>query len=165
MKRSWLVSLTGLIGLTLLASFIWKRALWGLSAWSAISPIVGLAAAVVIVPQLFLRSAPDPFRRFPRIPSRAARFIAIAAVAAVVLWLLRARHELWGERFSLAAALQRGGASWAAPLGTLVQRAAYLFVNAIFLANANSVLTFFSIAAGGPLRRARVSNGGPPLRR
>lgn len=148
MKRSWLVAFTGLIGLTLLASFILKRALWGLSAWGAISPIVAFAAAIIIVPQMFLRSAPDPFRRFPRIPSRAARFIAIAAGAALVLWLLRARHELWGERFSLAAALERGGASATAPLGTVVQWAAYRFMNAIFLTNANSVLTFFSIAAG-----------------
>ena len=107
MKRSWLVSLTGLVGLTLLASFIWKRALWGLSAWGAISPLVAFAAAIVIVPQMFLRSAPDPFRRFPRIPSRAVRFLLIAAGAALVLWLLRARHELWGERFSLKEDLFR----------------------------------------------------------
>jgi tetratricopeptide (TPR) repeat protein len=148
MKRSWIVSLTALIGLTLLASFIWRRALWGLSAWGAISPLIALATAIIILPQLFLRSAPDPFGRFPRIPSRAARFIAIAAGAALVLWLLRARHELWGERFSLAAALDHGDASATAPLGTLVQWAAYRFMNAIFLTNANSIITFFSIAAG-----------------
>ncbi|HVO77119.1 MAG TPA: tetratricopeptide repeat protein [Candidatus Bathyarchaeia archaeon] len=148
MKRSLAILLAALVALILVASFAGNGALWGLSAWGAISPFAALVGAIIVVPQLFLRTAPDPFRRLPRIPSSAGRLLATVALSAAFLWLLRARHELWGERFSLVAALDRGTLRPGAPLATLVQWAAYRFVNEIFLINANSVVTFFSVAAG-----------------
>jgi len=85
------------------------------------------------------------FRRFPRIPSGAARFIAIAAVAVVVLWLMRAPttsgRAIRPRRSTRARRRELGGAA-----RNPRSAGAYLFVNAIFLTNANSVLTFFSIA-------------------
>jgi tetratricopeptide (TPR) repeat protein len=148
MRRSLIILLIGLIALTLLASFLFKSALWGLSAWGAISPLVALACAVVFTPQLFLKTAPDPFRRLPRMRSHIARSLVIAAVSIAALWLLRSRHELWGERSSLGAAIETGAYRPTAPLATFVQWICYRFTNGIFLTDADSVITFFSIAAG-----------------
>jgi len=148
MKRSWLILFMGLTALTLLASFFWKRELWGLSAWGAISPFAALLYAIVIAPQFFLKSAPDPFGRVRHVRSSAVRFVLIVVISAAVLWLLRSRHELWGERFTLTAALEKGAIRPAAPLASFIQWAAYRFMNGLFLADAESVLTFFSIAAG-----------------
>ena len=148
MKRSWSMLFAGLIALTLLASFVWKSALWGLSAWGAVSPLVALACAIVIAAQLFLKSTGEAFNRIPRLPSRAVRVLLIAAVSVALLWLLRSRHGLWGERFTLRTALEEDAYRPAAPLATFVQWALYRFMNAVFLTSADSILTFFSIAAG-----------------
>jgi len=148
MKRSWSMLFAGLLALTLLASFVWKSALWGLSAWGAVSPLAALACAIVIAAQLFLRPTGEAFDRIPRLRSGAARVLLIAAVAAALLWLLRSRHELWGERFTLGAAIEQGPYRPGAPLATLAQWALYRFMNAVFLTSEDSILTFFSIAAG-----------------
>ena len=148
MKRSWIILFTGLVALTVLASFVWKSALWGLSAWGAVSPLVALACAIIIVPQLFLKSALAAFNRIPCVPSRLLRVLVLAAFSAALCWLLRSRHELWGERFTLGAAIEKGAYRPAAPLATFAQWALYRFMNGVFLTNADSILTFFSIAAG-----------------
>ena len=148
MKRSWIIFFIGLIGLTLLASFVWKSALWGLSAWGAVSPLVALACAIIIVPQLFLKTGGEAFDRIPRVTSRFLRVLFVVAFSAALFWLLRSRHELWGERFTLGAAVEKGPYRPGAPLATFAQWALYRFMNAVFLTSADSILTFFSIAAG-----------------
>ena len=97
MKRFSIILPVGFIAVALLASFLRIGALWGVGAWGALSPLVALAVAIVVVPQMFVKSAPDPFRLIPRIGSRAARFAALAAASALLLWLLRSRTELWGS--------------------------------------------------------------------
>ena len=148
MKRFSIMLPAGLIAIALLASFFRIGALWWLGAWGALSPLVALAVAIVVLPQMFVKSTPDPFRLIPRIGSRAARFAAAAAASTILLWLLRSRTELWGERFSLSAALETGAYRPGAPLGTFIQHAIYRFMNGIFLSDADSILTFFSICAG-----------------
>jgi len=148
MKRSWIIFFIGLIGLTLLASFVWKSALWGLSAWGAVSPLAALACAIIIVPQLFLKTGGEAFDRIPRVTSRFLRVLFVVAFSAALFWLLRSRHELWGERFTLGAAVEKGPYRPGAPLATFAQWALYRFMNAVFLTSADSILTFFSIAAG-----------------
>jgi tetratricopeptide (TPR) repeat protein len=148
MKRLSVIVSAAFVALALVASFFRIGALWGLDAWGAVSPLAALALAIVLVPQMLVRSAPDPLHALPRIRSRAARFVAVAAAAALVLWLLRSRTELWGERFSLAAAIKTGAYLPGAPLAAFIQREAYRFMNGIFLSSADSILTFFSICAG-----------------
>jgi tetratricopeptide (TPR) repeat protein len=148
MKRSWLAFLTGFAALIVLASFVWKGALWGVSAWGVISPLAALAGAIVIVPQFFLRQPFDPFGRLPRIRPPALRFIVIVGVAIVVLWVLRWRHELWGERFSLVSSIEASPYRAAGPLATFLQWAIYRFMNAVFLSSPDAVITWVSIAAG-----------------
>jgi tetratricopeptide (TPR) repeat protein len=148
MKRFWIIYPTALVALTLLASFFWKSALWGLSAWGALSPLVAVAFAIIVVPQLFLKPSGAALDRFPSIGSRVLRALAIAAVSAAILWLLRSRHELWGERFALRAAVEAGARSPAAPFSTSLQTLLYRFMNGVFLTSADTVITLFSIAAG-----------------
>jgi len=148
MKRFWIVLPAGFIAIALLASFFGIAGLWGLSAWGTVAPLAALALAIVIVPQMFVKTIPDPFRLIPPIRSRAARYAAVAVVSALLLWLLRSRAELWGERFSLRAALETGAYRPGAPLGTFIQHAIYRFMNAVFLSDAGSILTFFSVCAG-----------------
>jgi tetratricopeptide (TPR) repeat protein len=148
MKRLSIAISAAFVALALVASFFKPGALWGLDAWGAVSPLAALALAIVLVPQMFVRSAPDPLRILPRIRSRTARLGAVAAAAVLVLWLLRSRTELWGERFSLAAAIETGAYRPGAPLAAFIQREAYRFMNGIFLSSADSILTFFSICAG-----------------
>jgi hypothetical protein len=133
MKRLSVIVSAAFVALALVASFFRIGALWGLDAWGAVSPLAALALAIVLVPQMLVRSAPDPLHALPRIRSRAARFVAVAAAAALVLWLLRSRTELWGERFSLAAAIKTGAYLPGAPLAAFIQREAYRFMNGIFL--------------------------------
>ncbi|MDD4858029.1 MAG: tetratricopeptide repeat protein [Candidatus Krumholzibacteria bacterium] len=148
MKRSWPMLLAAVIALTLLASFFFERALWGLSAWGAVFPFAALGCAIVIVPQMFLKSAPDPLERFSRLRSRAAQWLLIGAVSIALLWLLRSRQELWGERRLLRAALENGVWRSEAPLATCIQLAFYRFANAVFLSGADFVIAFFGIASG-----------------
>ncbi len=148
MKRISIALPAGFVVLALVASFLRVKTLWGLSAWGAIAPLAGLVLAIVVVPQMFVKSAPDPLRAIPRIPSRAARLAAVAALSAILLWLLRSRADLWGERFALGAAIETGAYPPNALLGTFIQWAAYRFMNTVFLSSAGSILTFFSILAG-----------------
>jgi tetratricopeptide (TPR) repeat protein len=147
-KRSLPIFGLCFVVLTLLASFIWKGALWGVSSWGFLSPFVALGVAILLVPQFFLGTPADRLGRVPRVHSKALELLVGAAVAVAVLWLLRARHELWGERASLAAAIEKGQYRWSAPLSSFVEWALYRFTNDVFLWSPRTVLTVMSIAVG-----------------
>ena len=148
MKRSLIILFMALIALTLLVSFVWKSALWGLSAWNALSPLAAVVCAMVIVPQLFLKPRIEAFNRIPPVPMSVLRVCGVAAASVVIFWLLRSRHEFWGERTALRAAIETGTSPVVAPLATHVQRSLYRLMNSVFLTSPDSVITFFSIAAG-----------------
>jgi tetratricopeptide (TPR) repeat protein len=147
-KRSWLISFLCFIALTLIASTVLTRAIWALSSWAAVSPLIAFVCAILIVPQLFLKSPPAPFRFIPAIRSDALRLLIIAAVSIAMLWLVRSRHNLWGERAALGAAIEDGIYRPGAPLSTFAQWAIYRFMNGVFLWSAGSVMTLFCMLAG-----------------
>jgi tetratricopeptide (TPR) repeat protein len=147
-KRSFLICSLGFIALTLLASTVWTRGLWALSSWAAVSPFIGFVCAILIAPQLFLKPPPAPFRLIPAIRPDALRLLIVAAVSMTILWLLRSRNDLWGERATLGAAITGDAYRPSAPLSTLAQWALYRFMNGVFLWSAGSIMTFFSMLAG-----------------
>lgn len=133
---------------TVLASFLWKGSLWGLGSWGFLSPFIALVLAIVFIPQLFLKAPLDPLGRIPSIRPRALELVVTAAVVVAVLWLLRARHDLWGERSALVGTIETSGYRWSAPLAGFLYGALYRFMNDVFLWSSHAVLTFTSIVAG-----------------
>jgi tetratricopeptide (TPR) repeat protein len=165
LKRSLPIFISCLVVLTVLASFLWKGALWGLGSWGSVSPFITLVLAVVLIPQLFVKTPLDPFSRIHGIRPRALELVVTAAAAIAVLWLLRARHDLWGERSALAGSIETSGYRWSAPLAGLLHWALYRFTNSVFLWSARAVITFTSIAAGvlyalAAIRTARLVAAG-----
>ncbi len=147
------------LALTILAITGRQAILWGLSAWSTVSTPLGLlcaACTVVIFAQQVLAK-----RRLsmPRTSRADGWFIMILCAAAIVLfWLLRMRHDLWGERETIAVAvehdmLRRPGAL----LGTMLHRLVYRLMNATFLWDGTSTSTLLSVLAGAGFTAAAVS--------
>jgi tetratricopeptide (TPR) repeat protein len=147
-KRASLICSLCFIALIVLASTVWTKALWGLSSWAAVPPLLAFFCAILVTPQLFLTSTPNPLRRIPPVRSAFMRLLIVAVLSIAVLWLLRSRHTLWGERATLGAAIGDGDYRPGAPLSTLLQWVVFRFMNGVFLWNAGSVMTLFGILAG-----------------
>jgi tetratricopeptide (TPR) repeat protein len=146
-RRALIIGCLSLIALTLLASIRWGSALWGLSSWAAVSPFIALLCAIIVSPQLFLASRPDPFRRIPPVRSSALRAVATVAISAGILWLLRSKQELWGDRGSLGLSIAHGAYRPSSALATFFEQALYRFVNGVFLWTADSVIFLFGVLA------------------
>ena len=148
MNRTATLLATALVALSLAASFFFARPLWGLAAWGAVSPIAALVAAALVVPQFFRPAPADPFRRIPEIRPTALRIAVVAAVSILCFRLLGARHDLWGERITLASALEHGRWVPAGPLATLVRWAAHRFLNSVFLWRSTDTIALFAVFFG-----------------
>lgn len=148
MSRTHIVFFLCFLALSVLASFLFAGALWGVSAWAALSPFVGLACAAAVVPWLFTEKRFDPFRRDAPVRSEALRLLAAALCAIAVLSLLRSRQLLWGDRVFLRETLDQGIVRPVAPLASLVRYALYRFMNGIFLRGPDAALTIAGVAAG-----------------
>jgi tetratricopeptide (TPR) repeat protein len=164
LKAALPIFITLLVILTVLASFLWRGELWGVASWGWLSPFISLVLAVLFVPQLFLKAPVDPFRRIRGFRPRALELVVTAAAALLVLWLLRARQDLWGERHTLARSIETGY-RWYAPLPSLLCWALYRLMNTVFLWGARSVIALVSIVSGAlfvlaAIRAARVVQPG-----
>lgn len=148
MNKTIIALSTALVALSLAASFFVERGLWGLAAWGAVSKVAAVAAAAVILPQLYRPGVLDPFRRVRRIRSRALRLAAVAAASVLCFRLFGARHDLWGERVVLASALEHGRWLPAGPLPTLIRWTAHRFLNGVFLWSATETIALFAVISG-----------------
>ncbi len=137
-----------IIGISVIASFFFERSLWGLSSWGAVSAYAALAAALALAPQLFRKTPADPFRRIRPIQKPLVRFLVVAAVSIAAFRLLGARHDLWGERITLASALEHGRWLPAGPLATFVRWSVHRLMNGVFLWSAPETIAFFAVIAG-----------------
>ena len=138
------------IALSMLASAIWPSALWSLGAWSAISVPLGVLVAAVAVVIFVWQTAARQTLPPPHAGRRRWWHILIACIAALaVFWILRIRHDLWGERYAIAAAAEHGMLRRpGAPLGILLHRLMYRFMNATFIWNGSSSSALLSALAG-----------------
>jgi len=135
---------------TFLASFFAGSALWGLSAHRFMSINWGLLLALFVLLMLNGRVADrvaDAFSSIGRI--RGAAFLS-AALFFVLACLLRARHDLWGERFIVSRAIEGGLQFHAnAPLGILVNRLFFRAANGLLLLTAPASISLLDAIAGG----------------
>lgn len=150
MYRVFATFFVALLALTVCASMLWQTSLWGLSSWAFVSIEGGfvLAAGALVflnrnIASRFLGGAPSRSRH------PALKYAAILTAALVILWLLRMRHTLWGDRHAVAAALEAGiPVRPGAPLASLLNYVLFRVLNAVFLLNGASASALLSIATG-----------------
>ncbi|UCF05404.1 MAG: tetratricopeptide repeat protein [bacterium] len=160
-----------LLVLSLLASSLWREVLWGLHAWGFVSFAVGTIMAILVA-YLYSRRLSGPYdgrnlKEFHKIPDSGkpqetptstskqdripdlVRMLLVLIVSIIALWLLRARHDFWGERHALAAAIDAGlFARPGAPFAMLLHWILFRIVNVTFLANGSNTTVVMSIIAG-----------------
>ncbi len=135
---------------TFLASFFAGGALWGLSAYRFMSINWGLLIALFV---LILQNKSIADRVANGISTigriRGSAYIS-AAVFVILAFLLRANHDLWGERLIVSQSIE-GGLLFHpnAPLGMLVNHLFFRAVNSLFLTTASASTALLSIITGG----------------
>ncbi len=135
---------------TLFAAFFAGSALWGLSAYRFMSINWGLLLALFVLLMLSKRVAnrvADAFSFAGRIG-----WIVYLGTAAFVLlaFLLRARHDLWGERLIVSQAIEGGLQFHAnAPLGMLINRLFFKAANGLFLLTASRSISLLDAITAG----------------
>ena len=138
------------IVLLIAASTSQETLLWGASSWRGVS----LTAATVFAAALLLLLTGRIRKEFARvleIPDRFSRTAAVAATAAVfvLLWMLRSRHFLWGDGYSMGLAVERGiTALPSAPLATALSRGFFEMLNRLLFWNSFETSALLSVIAG-----------------
>ncbi|MCK4237283.1 MAG: hypothetical protein KAX38_09200, partial [Candidatus Krumholzibacteria bacterium] len=138
------------IVLTLLSSSLWKSSLWCFSSWAFVSLETGVIMAALAASLLNRKLSDKLLRRSSRwFPSGTLRLLAVAAASLFILWLFRVRHDLWGERHIITAALDSGAIIRpGAPLASFLNWALFRLVNSAFIWNSASASALMSILAG-----------------
>lgn len=133
MRRPAVQLYLAFIALVLVGSALTPGALWGVSAWGAVS----FTAAAVVSAALLVPLVPAARRRVLEAVGGAGRLAAsLAAVTAVlILWLLRSRHHLFGDSRYIGELTASGGIHPAAPLAGLLSRSVHSVLNALFFLN------------------------------
>jgi tetratricopeptide (TPR) repeat protein len=139
-----------LLALSTLAAALWRTSLWGLGAWGVISVPLGVLLAGVAVVIFAWQAAARNRPVFPGERRTGEWRTAVVCIASfAVLWLLRTRHDLWGERHAIARAVESGiVVRPGAPLGTALNWLIYRFMNATFISNGVSSSALLSVLAG-----------------
>ncbi len=138
------------IVLLISASASQETLLWGASAWRSVS----LTAATVLAAALLLLLAGrirGGLVKLLELPDRWSRKTAVAAGAAlfVLMWLLRSRHFLWGDGYSLGRAVERGITILpSAPLAAALSRGFFEILNRLLFWNSFETSALLSVIAG-----------------
>lgn len=134
----------------ILASALWRTPLWGLSSWAFVSIEAGLACAVCAL--IFLgRNISGRLLKNTGSQSRhaAVKLVVFLVATFLILWGLRMRHDLWGERYAATAALKAGNpVRDGAPLASALNYALFRILNGIFLLGRTSSSALLSVAGG-----------------
>lgn len=147
-----------LLALSILGATIWRGALWGLGAWGVVSIPLGVLLAGLAVVIFAWQAVAKNHLPSARKHRTSVWHTLIACIAAcIVLWLFRARHDLWGERHAIATAIEHGMLRRpGAPLGTVLNWLLYRFMNAIFIWDGASSSALLSILAGAGFVAAAI---------
>jgi tetratricopeptide (TPR) repeat protein len=154
------------IALVIVASASRETLLWGASSWRSVS----LTAATVLAAALLVLLAGrirNGLGKMLEIPGRFSRKASVAAAAAafVAMWILRSRHFLWGDGYSMGYAVERGITVLpSAPLATAISRGFFELVNRLLFWNSFETSALLSIIAGflfaASVRASLGTNGG-----
>jgi tetratricopeptide (TPR) repeat protein len=134
---------------TAAASVFAGGGLWGLSSWRFVSINWGLICALAAL--LFLSNrVTDRFIEAAEAMGRTRGFRILAvAVFLLLAYLLRADHDLWGERTAVAYSID-GGLYFLpnSPLGMLVNALFFRLCNGLLLMSASASTSLLSVIAG-----------------
>lgn len=138
------------IVLIIAASTSQETLLWGASSWRSVSLTTAtiFAAALLL---LLVGRIRGGLAKILDIPDRFSRKAAIAAVAAlfVMMWLLRSRHFLWGDGYSMGLAVEHGITVLpSAPLATALSRAFFELLNRLLFWNSFETSALLSVFSG-----------------
>ena len=138
------------IVLLIAASASQETLLWGASSWRGVSLTVATVFAAALL-LLLAGRVRNEFAKMLEIPDRYSRKAAVAATAAVfvLLWMLRSRHFLWGDGYSMGLAVERGiTALPSAPLATALSRGFFEMLNRLLFWNSFETSALLSVVAG-----------------
>ena len=152
------------IVLLIAASASQETPLWGASSWRSVSLTTAtvLAAALLLLLAGRIRGG---LEKLLEIPDRWSKKMAFAAAATlfVLMWLLRSRHFLWGDNYSMGLAIEHGATVLpSAPLAAALSRGFFEILNRLLFWNAFDASALLSVIAGFLFAAAiRASLGGP----
>ena len=136
--------------LLIAASASQETLLWGASAWRSVSLTTGTVLAAALLLLLISRVRSGLVKLF-EIPDRWSKKAAVGASAGlfVLMWLLRSRHFLWGDAYSMGLAVDRGAAILpSAPLATVISRIFFELFNRLLFWNSFESSALLSVIAG-----------------
>lgn len=138
------------IVLLIAASASQETLLWGASAWRSVSLTMAtvLAAALLL---LLIGKIRGGLAVLLELPDRWSKKTAFAATAVlfVLMWLLRSRHFLWGDGYSMGIAIERGAAVLpSAPLATALSRGFFEILNRLLFWNVFDSSALLSVISG-----------------
>jgi tetratricopeptide (TPR) repeat protein len=134
---------------TISASLFFEGGLWGLSSWRFVSINWGVILCLAVLLFLSGRFA-DRFFEASEGLGRTRGFRVLAIVVFLLLaFLFRVRHDLWGERLSVAYSIERNlYVSPNAPLGVLLNGVFFRACNSVLLSTAGAATSLLSVIAG-----------------
>ncbi len=136
--------------LTVAASTSQETVLWGASSWRSVSLTTSVIFAAALL-LLFVGRIRDGLGKILDIPGRSSKkaAVAVAAAAFVMMWLLRSRHFLWGDGYSMGLAIERGITILpSAPLATALSRGFFELLNRLLFWNSFETSALLSVIAG-----------------
>ncbi len=138
------------IGAILLATFLLEGSLWSVSWWSFISPPLAVILSIFSMAAFFRGRPVTVDKKTKNLKKkRIAAYIAVAVLAALLMWLLRNNRPIYGELPKDAGEIGEWlFLSSGRPLPQIINQILFRFLNSAFLVSAESTLIIVSILAG-----------------
>jgi len=138
------------IALILLAAFLREGSLWSVGWWSFMSPPLAVILSIFSM-SAFFRGRPVTVdkKSEPPYQKKLASYITVAFSAALLLWLFRNDHPVYGSLPEDAELIRQWlFLSSGHPIPQIINQLLFRFLNSAFLASAVSTLMIVGILAG-----------------
>jgi hypothetical protein len=129
---------------------------WGLWPYTVFDPHLGFILAVVVaslvlpaVNEAVRRALAKAFRLWPTSFSKTLAFALVSLAAIVPFWLLRIRHDRWGDAALFVVALPYGLVyNWQAPMDVFLHAKAWTLANRLWGWDVATTYAVISVAMG-----------------